>query len=170
MLSTPLGKVEGVSIATAKTMVWVLGSVFVFFACISIVMLVSIRKLIITDNDLIVRWPLQFRKRKINLSMIESIEEQKFGIDSSHDMKDFNAYRGKSIVITCQGGKVVKLSSFEIRNYYTFVAHLRNELREYKWRLDENKLSKLDSSWEGYGWLVLMIIATVGLLYGLFAN
>ncbi|GGG51422.1 hypothetical protein [Hymenobacter glacieicola] len=82
-------------------------------------------------------------------------------------MKDFNVYRGKQVVILCQGGKIIKVSSFEIANYYSFVAHLRNELRKYKWRLDENKLSKLDNSWEGYGWLILMIVLTVGLLYGL---
>jgi len=130
-------------------------------------MLVTIRSFVLTNKALIIKQPILLQKHRIELVDIEAIEEGKLSINSSHDFRDFNVYRGKQTYIKLSNGKDVKITSFEIRNYHYFIAHVQNERRRFKWRLDDNKLRKLDRSWSGYGWVAFMLLMAGALLYSL---
>ncbi|OUJ74539.1 hypothetical protein BXP70_07095 [Hymenobacter crusticola] len=133
----------------------------------SIFVLITMRSFVLTNKALIIKQPILLQKRRIELVDIEAIEERKLSINSSHDFRDFNVYRGKQTYIKRSNEKDIKITSFETRNYHSFIAHVQNERRRFKWCLDDDKLCKLDRSWSGYGWMAFLLLMACALLYSL---
>lgn len=73
-------------------------------------------------------------------------------------------YAGKQIKIDFNKGNSIKLNSFEIPNYYSLTMHLNTTLKKNKQNelIDREELAQ--NKYDGYGWLVLVILLTFGLV------
>ncbi|RYU81320.1 hypothetical protein [Hymenobacter persicinus] len=149
---------------------WALLALFSAFSLTCIALALAVPRLILTQESLFIHRPFLFWKRRIPLPDITSITEGPYSITTSHRFTDYQVFNGKEATLHLSDGRKVRFNSFEIAQYYTFVAHLQNERRRFKWKLNVAQLQRLDRQWQGYGWLCLLTLLTGALVYSLFRS
>ncbi len=158
---------DGTDHTTGMVIMWVLLGIFVFFSTACFVLLLSIKTIILTDKNLIIKRPLLLFKLTIPLSNIKNIEDEEFKINSSNGWRTFNVFSGDQIIIELKNGKKKKLNSFEMSDYYLLTKNLNKHLRSNnKLKFVDNE-NLLTNKLEGYGWLVFIILLTLGLIYAI---
>ncbi|MFC0779345.1 hypothetical protein [Flavobacterium sp. HJSW_4] len=143
---------------------WVIISLFCFFALGCLYMLLSSKKVELTDEFLSVEYPLLFKTKKVSLDDIRKVSEGNYQINSSHDSSRIEVYKGRQITIEFFELKKITITSFEVSNYEILAQNLKNVTKSYFKLHTGNKNIK---SFQGYGWLIFIIILTVGLLISL---
>jgi len=156
---------EGTNPCIAEVIYWATFSIFVFFLLASISMILFSKQFTLTQNYLILKRPFLFIKRTILLSAIKNIKEGDYEINNSRKGEKYNVYKGKKVVILLDNGKKIKINSFEINDndYYLLINNLK--------RIRNNKKiieTTCNSKYDGYGWIIFMIICTIGLMYATF--
>lgn len=160
--------VEGVSYETGMVIVWMIFGSFVFFASACFVMLMTVRTFVLTDKNILIKRPLLFLTKTIPLTEIKSITEGDFKINPSHAGRNINVYSGDKTVLELKNGKKIKYNSFEISDYYIFNVELQRARRNIKTKnATDSYTAYKGNKYAGYGWLIFLIVLTLGLVYSL---
>jgi hypothetical protein len=159
--------VDGTDYTTGLVIMWMVLGGFVFFSTSCFFWLLSMKTITLTDKNLIIKRPLLLLKFTIPLSNIKGMVDADFQINSSHNWRTFNVFSGDQIIIELKNGKKIKFNSFEISDYYLLTKNLNKLLRSTKQLkfVDNQNLST--NKFEGYGWLVFIILLTFGLVYSI---
>lgn len=159
--------VTGVDYKTGITMTWALLGVFVFFSAYSLWTVLYIKTISLTDKNLIIKRPFLLLKKFIPLANIENITEKAFQINSYARWSTFNVYTGQQIIIDCKNGKTIKLNSYEIPDLHKLTSKLNKFLRSNEKIKLEDNADTFQNKYEGYGWLIFILILTFGLIYSI---
>lgn len=160
--------VEGVSYETGMVIAWTVFGVFVFFASSCFVMLMTVRTFVLTNKFFIIKRPLLFLTKTIQLTEIKSATERNLKINPSHAGRNINVYSGDKTILELKNGKKIKYNSFEIPNYYIFNGELQRARRNIKTKNATNTSSAYKGNkYAGYGWLIFLIVLTIGLVYSI---
>jgi len=160
--------VEGVSYETGMVIAWTVFGVFVFFAASCFVMLITVRTFVLTDKFILIKRPLLFLTKTIPLTEIKNVTEGYFKINPSHAGRNINVYSGDKTILELKNGKKIKYNSFEISDYYIFNVELQRVRRTLKTKNATNSNTAYeDNKNSGYGWLIFLIVLTLGLVYAL---
>jgi hypothetical protein len=158
---------EGTDYKTGMVILWMLLGIFVFFSTACFLLLLSIKTIVLTDKNLIIKRPLLLIKLTIPLSNIKNIVDEEYKINSSHGWSTFHVFSGDQIIIELKNGKKKKFNSFEMSDYYLLTKNLNKLLRSNnKLKFVDNE-NQLTNKQEGYGWLVFVILLTFGLIYSI---
>ncbi len=141
---------------------------FVFFASACLVMLLTVKTFVLTDKSFLIKRPLIFLTKAIPLTEIKSVTEGDFKINPSHAGRNINVYSGDKTIIELKNGKKIKYNSFEISDYYIFNGELQRVRRNIKTKNATNAYTaNKNNKYSGYGWLIFLIVLTLGLVYAL---
>ena len=143
---------------------WIIISLFCFFALGCLYMLLCSKKVELTNEFLSIEYPLLFKTKKVSLDDIKKVSEGNHQINSSHDFSRIEVYNGKKITVDFFELKKITITSFEVSNYEILAQNLKNVTKSYFKLHTGNKSIK---SYQGYGWLIFIIILTVGLVFSL---
>lgn len=141
---------------------------FCCFALLSLYLLLVTKKIILTNNQLVIRYPLLFTTKKIDIEEIKKVRIEKYNINHSQNFSESEIYTGTKIIIEFFELKKVVITSLEVSNYKNLVHNLKNVTNSYfKIRAsdDNNKLS--ETKFAAYLWLVFAILVTFGLIIAL---
>lgn len=98
----------------------VIGSViaivlFCFFVIWSLYVLINIRMILLTNKRLIIRKPLLFLNKEIQIADISSVEEEDYVV---RNRKLGRVYKGKKTIIKLIDGRKIKYESLSLQGYY----------------------------------------------------
>jgi|GEM_PF-2191643 len=143
---------------------WIIISLFCFFALGCLYMLLCSKKVELTNEFLSIEYPLLFKTKKVSLDDIKKVSEGNHQINSSHDSSRIEVYNGQKIMVEFFELKKITITSFEVSNYEILAQNLKNVTKSY---FKLNTGNKSIKSYQGYGWLIFIIILTVGLVFSL---
>jgi hypothetical protein len=128
--------VKGVSKGIGYTIVIIVVSIFCFFSVVSLSMALSFRIFQLNESELIISRPLLFFDRRVLLADIENLNEgdYKLNIVDNHSLtlETETIYNGRKITLNLKNGKQLKLNSFEVGGYKSFVKELKKQLVKLK--------------------------------------
>ncbi|MEZ2335747.1 hypothetical protein [Mucilaginibacter sp. RCC_168] len=113
-------------------MLFVIVSVFLFFAITSLWMLLNIKIIILTNSELIIRKPLLFLHKSIPLIRITSIRQSDDPVEISQNFRTTGIYTGKKTTIQLTNGDKIKFSSMEIGGYKGLIREIIQALGKIK--------------------------------------
>jgi hypothetical protein len=167
-LPTSKMTVEGVSYETGMVIAWTVFGVFVFFASSCFAMMMTVRTFVLTDKFFLIKRPLLFLTKTIPLTEIKSVTERDFKINPSHAGRNINVYSGDKTILELKNGKKIKYNSFEISDYYIFNGKLQRAMRNIRTKDAINSYPAYkDNKYVAYGWLIFLIVLTLGLVFSL---
>ncbi|MCC9070507.1 hypothetical protein LNQ49_02695 [Flavobacterium sp. F-65] len=144
-----------------NTLIWILISLFCFFALASFYMLLSSKRVELTAETLSITYPYIFQTKIIDFDDVRKVTEGNYNVQSSQDFRKVEIYNGRKITLELFESKKIVITSFEVTNYNLLASNLKNITRSYFKLRIENQNSK---STQGYGWLIFIVILTLGLL------
>ena len=159
--------VQGIDYNTGMIIKWVFIGVLIFFSLWSLFSLLNIKTVVLTDKKLIIKRPLLLLKTIIPLSNIKSITEGPFKIKTTYRSSNYNVYNGRQISIEFLSGKTIKLNSFEISDFSNLTSLLSKFLKDNRTKKSNEKEDLLQNKFSGYGFLILLVLLTFGLIYSL---
>jgi hypothetical protein len=157
---------EGTNYTMGIVIMWIILGGFIFFSSSCLFWLLSLKTISLTDKNLIIKRQLLLFKETIPLCNIKSMINADSQLNSSHSGRAFSVFGGDQTIIELTTGKKIKFSSFEISNYYVLTKNLNKQLSG-KRRLEFTANEKLANKYEGYGWLVFIILLAFGLVYSI---
>ncbi|KIO54256.1 hypothetical protein [Flavobacterium hibernum] len=149
---------------TETNLIWIIVSIFAFFALGSLFMLFSSKKVTLTNTELTISYPLIFYKRNIDFDDVYKVRETKYNIQGSQNFSTYDIYNGNKIIIELYNSKKIIVTSMEITNYTILAKNLKNITTSY-FKLKSNYTNLKNS--QGYGWLIFIIVLTFSLLFSL---
>lgn len=164
MLSMKWNILDGTEYITEMTIMWIILGVFLFYALGSLWTIISIKTIILTNKTLQIKRPFLLIKKSIPIDNIIKISETPFKINPSVSWTTYKFYKGKQTLLEFRQGKSLKLNSFEIPEYY----NLTKNLNKLKKATNENESKEIvDNETQGYGWLIIISLLTIGLIYSI---
>jgi len=157
---------DGTDYETGMIIMWIILGVFVFFTLGCLWTILTIKIIVLTGETLIIKRPFLLLKKTIPLENIRQVTESTFKINPTVRWTTYNVYDGKKILIECFQGKSILLNSFEISDYYNLTKQL-NKLRRNKNNKFDDNSEDLKNENRGYGWLVFILLLTIGLIYSI---
>jgi hypothetical protein len=139
---------------------------FIFFTIGSLWTFLSIKTIVLTNKNLIIKRPFLLLKNTVPIENIRKITESKYKINPKVRGSNYEIYKGKQILIECFNGKSILLNSFEISDYYLFVSKLKKLKSDKINNFNENN-ENLKNDNQGIGWLLFVILFTIGLIYSI---
>lgn len=139
--------------------------IFLSMALACTYMLLRSKKIVLTNKNLILSYPLLFYSKKIEFKNIKKVTEDNYKIESSHNFSQIDIYSGLKITIEFFDSKKIVINSMEITNYNLMSKNLKNTTRPYFKIVLQDKSQK---NFQGYGYLLILVILTSGLLISLF--
>ena len=167
MLTSKWSIADGTDYKTGMTIMWVTLGVFVFFSVACFFWALSVKTVVLTNKSLIIKRPLFLLKLTVPLSNIKAIREKDYEINTTHDWIDYNIFKGDETIIELKSGKRIKLNSFEISDYYTLTKNLNKLLRNNKQLKLPDDMRVETNRYEGYGWILFLVLLTFGLVYSI---
>jgi hypothetical protein len=155
---------EGTNYKTGMVIMYILLGIFLFFTFGCLWLVLSIKTVILTNKNLKIQLPFLQVRKIFPVINIKDIKESPFKISPMIHLTSSYVYAGKQIKIDFNKGNSIKLNSFEIPNYYSLTMHLNTTLKKNKQNelIDREELAQ--NKYDGYGWLVLVILLTFGLV------
>ena len=169
-LMLPISKwtvADGTDYTIGMIIMWIILGVFLFFSTSCFLWLLSLKTISLTDKNLIIKRPLLMFKVTIPLSNIKSMINGDYQINTSYKWTDFNVFSGDQTIIELRSGKKIKFNSFEISDYNVLTKNLNKILRLKKQSEFTGNENLTTNKYEGYGWLVFIILLTFGLVYSI---
>lgn len=145
---------------------WIITLAFIFFTFGCFSLLIFIKTICLTDQNLIIKRPLLLYKQIIPLKQIKRISEQDYKVNPSNRGVRLNVYNGFQCNIELLSGKIIKFNSFEIPEYYELKYHIQNGIkkRDIKQMMNQPEFKiKVNL----IGWIVFMALLTFGLIYSM---
>jgi len=145
---------------TGMIIYWSILSLFILFSLGCLSMILGLKTIVLTEDELIIKRPLLMIKRIIPLCNISNIKEVEDNITSSNLSSSINIYNGHKTVIELNDGKKISYTSIEISDYDQLKRKLYRVTRNtnYKNKNESNKF-------EGLGWIIFITILLIGFIY-----
>jgi len=141
---------------------------FVLFSIMSLYMLLTSKKVILSNDSLTIKYPFLFHTKNIDFDDIENVYEDKYKVESSHNFTRIEVYSGKKIIIEFYESKKVVITSLEVSNYLNLANNLKNITKSYfKISADYYNENYSKTNIRAYIWLVFIVSLTFGLIYSL---
>ncbi len=110
---------------------WIIIALFALFILGSFYMLFLSKKIELTNDYLLIEYPLLFHSKKFVLDDVKKVFEGDYNIKSSHNSRLFDVYNGKQITIEMFETKKIIITSFEVTNYKVLAKNLKNVTKSY---------------------------------------
>ena len=143
----------------SKMAAYVVLSCFVFFSIWSLSMIIKLKIVILTNTDLIIKFPLLFYKNVIPLNQISEIKETNFNVNPNVKGQIYKIHTGKKCIILLKSQESTSFNSFEILEYNDLTRKLyiaKNRVKD-----DSNRLEIKNEGWK-YLIIILLIIICLG--------
>lgn len=157
---------DGTDYKTGMIIMWITLGVFVFFTLACLWSILTIKTIVLTSNTLIIKRPFLLLKKTVPIDNIRQVTESTLKINPTVRWTTYNVYDGKKILIEFFQGKSILLNSFEIVDFYNLTMQL-NKLRYNKNNNFDDFNKDLKNENQGYGWLVVISLLTIGLIYSI---
>ena len=144
-----------------NVMMWAIVILFALLSIACFYLLLCTKKIELTNDALLIIYPFIFYSKKIDFNDIKKVSESNYNVKSSHDFKTIEVYNGRKITIEMFDSKKIIITSFEITNYQLLAKNLKNITTSYFKLNTEGENVK---NTQGYGWLIFIIILTLGLI------
>ncbi len=102
---------------TSKTAQYILAALFLGFALWAFTLTARNKVIILTEKQLIIKWPFLLLKKNISLLDINQITEKPYKVTYERDNMKSLIYNGKEATLTLKNGRKVKFNSFETFDY-----------------------------------------------------
>jgi hypothetical protein len=166
MTSSKWTVADGTDYKTGILIMWIVLGLFIIFMLACLWSVCNIKTIVLTNDALIIKRPLLLRNKTILIENIKNINERPFKINPKVRGVKYDVYEGKQITIECIQGKSVTLNSFEIPDFFN-LANALYKLRGGKKINSDINEENLNNENQGYGWLILICLLTVGLVYSI---
>lgn len=161
---------KGTDPETAQVMAWVFRALFIFFALCSLFSAFNTKTFQLTNDELVIIRPLLLTKSVLPLSTIRRLSEEEFKINPATGSSRINVYEGKQLIIEFANSKKIKMNSYEVAEYSEFRNKLSALVRRYDIKQTLSKDYIKSATHEGYGWLAILILLTLGLVISLVSS
>ncbi|MFB9076547.1 EbsA family protein [Flavobacterium procerum] len=143
-------------------------SLFCCFALLGLYLLLVTKKIILTNDQLIIRYPLLFKTKEIDIEEIKKVRIEKYNIKHSRNFSENEIYTGTKIVIEFFELKKIAITSLEVSNYKNLAHNLKNSTNSYfRIRAYEGNKNYGETKFIAYTWLVFCLLLTFGLIIAL---
>lgn len=112
-------------------MMWILISLFGLFVLINLYLLLNSKKVILTNESLIISYPFLFYRKNIDLNTISTVKEDDYIIRLSRNSSIIEIFNGKKTILKLYESKKIIITSFEVTNYKNLAENLRNITSSY---------------------------------------
>lgn len=141
--------------STENIFVWVFALSILLFAALSIYMILTVKKVILTHTGLKISYPLLFSSRDIHFDDVCNVYDQDYDIKSSHNFKKYDIYKGKKTIIELYDAKNIVITSLEITNYAILAQNLKNITKPY-FKIKAHYYDNIVNT-QRYGWFVFWV-------------
>lgn len=146
----------------------ILVSIFSSLSLLCIYSLLVTKKIILTNDQLIIRYPLLFKTKKIDIEEIKKVRIEKYDIKHSQNFSETEIYTGTKIIVEFFELKKIVITSLEVSNYKNLAHNLKNTTNSYfKIRACEGNKNYNETKFTAYLWLIFSILLTFGLILAL---
>ncbi len=143
-------------------------SIFCCFALLCLYLLLVTKKIILTNDQLIIKYPLLFTTKKIDIEEIKKVRIEKYDIKHSQNFSETEIYKGTKIIVEFFELKKIVITSLEVSNYKNLAHNLKNTTNSYfKIRACEGNKNYNETKFTAYLWLIFSILLTFGLILAL---
>lgn len=149
---------------------WITGA-FAFFGLASLLDLLRMKQLILTEKRLLLRWKFFPMDKEIFLKDINQIEEKDYDLTSESGGHTWIIHQGRKATVRSNTSRIkISFNSYETENYYVLV----NKLKTISNNLpadfvgDPKQYGQLEQSLYGSSgryWTLFMIALSIFLLY-----
>ena len=113
---------------------WLFFGLFFFFAISSVMSILLIKTVTLTDKTLIINKPFLFLRKPIHLKNIKNITESPYKINPTIKGSTYNIHDGRKILIDFHTRKSISLNSYEISDYVVIKKKLKQLTEMNIWR------------------------------------
>ena len=128
---------------------------FSFLASLSLYMLLSTKKVELTNENLIITYPYIRKIRTIDFIDIRKVVEDNYDLEGRIDFRKIELYNGRKITIEFFEAKKIVITSFEVTNYNILAINLKNITNSYYKLKIENQNIK---NTQNYGCIISVVI------------
>lgn len=107
----------------------ILTGTFLIFSFASLLLLLNLRILTLTETKLIISKPLLFYTKSISLTQIKSIRQSDDPVKVSRGFTTTTIYSGKKATIELLNGGKVKFNSLEVNGYEVLIRKINETVR-----------------------------------------
>lgn len=136
-------------------LVWVFAFFLALFAFLSIYMILTLKKVTLTNTGLNISYPLLFSSREISFDDVCKVYDQDYDIKGSHNYRLYDIYKGKKIIIELYDAKNIVITSLEITNYAILSQNLKNITKSY-FNIKTHSYDNIINT-QRYGWFVFWV-------------
>lgn len=136
--------------------VWLFAVFIAVFALLSIYLILTLKKVKLTNSSLTIAYPLLFSSRNISFDDICKVYDQNYDIKGSHNYKLYDIYKGKKIIVELYESENIVITSLEVTNYTILAQNLKNITKSYfkiKIQYYETVINT-----QRYGWFIFWVL------------
>jgi hypothetical protein len=134
---------------------------FSFLASLSLYMLLSTKKVELTNETLLITYPYIRKIRTIDFNDIRKVVEDHYDLEGRIDFRKIELYNGRKITIEFFEAKKIVITSFEVTNYNILAINLKNLTKSYYKLKIENQNIK---NTQNYGCIISVVILILAVI------
>lgn len=135
--------------------VWVFAGLIALFAFLSVYMILTLKKVTLTNTGLNISYPFLNTSRDISFDDVCKVYDQDYDIKGSHNYKLYDIYKGKKTIIEIYDAKNIVITSLEVTNYAILAQNLKNITKSY-FKVKTNYYDTIVNT-QRYGWFVFWV-------------
>ena len=138
-----------------NSLVWVFAGFIALFAFLSIYLVLTLKKVTLTNTGLNISYPFLNSSTDIIFDDVCKVYDQDYNIKGSHNYRLYDIYKGKKTIIEIYDAKNIVITSLEVTNYAILAQNLKNITKSYfkvKTHYYENIVNT-----QRYGWFVFWV-------------
>ncbi|MCC9066157.1 hypothetical protein [Flavobacterium piscisymbiosum] len=142
-------------ISLENSLVWVFEFFIVLLAFLSVYMILTLKKVTLTNTGLNISYPFLHSSRDISFDDVCKVYDQDYDIKGSHNYKLYDIYKGKKTIIEIYDAKNIVITSLEVSNYAILSQNLKNITKSY-FKVKTNYYDTIVNT-QRYGWFVFWV-------------
>lgn len=138
-----------------NTIILIVTIIICLFAVGSLYMLLSSKKVELTNEKLTISYPYIFRIKEIDINDIRKVKEDDYTMIYVQNYTKKDIYKGKKITLEFFESKKIVITSYEVTNYDLLASNLKNITKSYFKLKIENQNIKNS---QNYGCIIFTVI------------
>ncbi|MBF2092321.1 hypothetical protein H1R85_07355, partial [Flavobacterium psychrophilum] len=134
---------------------------FSFLALLSLYLLLSSKKVELTNETLLITYPYIRKIQTIDFKDIRKVIEDNHNIEGRQSFRKIELYNGRKITIEFFKAKKIVITSFEVTNYNLLAINLKNITKSYYKLKIENQNIK---NTQNYGCIIFVVILILAII------
>jgi len=142
-------------ISLENSLVWVFAFFIALFAFLSVYMILTLKKVTLTNTSLNISYPFLHSSRNISFDDVCKVYDQDYDIKGSHNYKLYDIYKGRKTIIEIYNDKKIVITSLEVSNYAILAQNLKNITKSY-FKVKTNYYDTILNT-QRYGWFIFWV-------------